>query len=139
LFNYSRNSILRHIYDVSPERLQKAVCGLADGTFHVYLTQQDNEHVCGSVINVDGKEYAVSIGDGYLSCACPDFGYRNATCKHLLAMALRILQTEEGVVEGEPEERPVNLKLGRARTSDELARDRAPRRLPALPYDELPD
>jgi hypothetical protein len=38
-----------------------------------------------------------------------------------------------------PEERPVNLKLRRARTSDELARDRAPRRLPALPYEELPD
>jgi hypothetical protein len=131
--------ILRHIYNVSPDRLQRAVCGLAAGSYHVYVTQQDSEHVAGSVINGDGKEYGVSIGDGYVSCACPDFGYRKvAACKHLLSFALIILQTEEGVVEEEPEERPANLKLGKARTSDELARDRAPRRLPALSYDELP-
>ncbi len=91
----------------------------------------------GSVINRDGKEYACSIGDGFLSCACADFVHRQVPCKHLLAFALRILQVEEGVQE-EPEQRPVNLKLRRARSSDELARDRAPRRLPALPYDELP-
>ena len=60
------------------------------------------------------------------------------TCKHLLSFALKILQTKEGVVEQEPEQQPVNLKLRRARTSDELARDRTPRRLPVLPYDELP-
>jgi uncharacterized Zn finger protein len=94
--------ILKHIYQVSPERLQKAVCGLADGTFHVYLTQQDSAHVRGSVINGDGKEYGVSIGDGYVSCQCPDFGYRKVTCKHVLAFALRILQAEEGVVEERP-------------------------------------
>ncbi len=111
----SHDFILKHIVDVSPERLQRAVCGLADGTYHVYLAQQDNEHVRGSVINGDGKEYAVSIGNGFLSCACADFGYRKVTCKHLLAFALRILQVEEGVVEEEPEERPVNLKLGKVR------------------------
>jgi hypothetical protein len=91
----SHDFILRHIDDVSPERLQRAVCGLADGTYHVYLTQQDNQHVAGSVINGDGKEYACSIGDGYLSCECPDFGFRKVTCKHLLAFAMRILQVEE--------------------------------------------
>lgn len=89
--------ILNHIYQVSPERLQRAVCGLADGSFQVYLAQQDNQHVAGSVINGDGKEYAVQIGEGYISCACPDFGYRNVTCKHLLAFAMRILQSEKGV------------------------------------------
>jgi SWIM zinc finger len=89
--------ILKHvIYPNSPERLQRAVCGLADATYHVYLTQQDDQHVQGSVINGDQREYAVQIGDGYLSCECPDFGYRKATCKHLLAFALRILQVEEG-------------------------------------------
>jgi uncharacterized Zn finger protein len=85
------------IQSANPERLQRAVEGLADGTFHVYVTQQDREHVAGSVLN--GKEYGVSIGDGYLSCACPDFGYRRVTCKHVLAFALRILQAEEGVQE----------------------------------------
>lgn len=139
--------ILKHIYQISPERLQKAVCGLADGTFHVYVTQRGSEHaqgehaqgehVAGSVINGDGREYTVQIGDGFLSCACADFVHRQVPCKHLLAFALRILQVEEGVQE-EPGQRPVNLKLRRARSSDELARDRAPRRLPALPYDELP-
>ncbi len=115
MFNYSRNSILRHIYDVSPERLQKAVCGLADGSYHVYVTERDSEHIQGSVINGDGKEYACSIGDGYLSCECADFGYRNATCKHLLAFALRILQVEDLVASEPAEELVVNLTLGKAR------------------------
>lgn len=115
----SNQFILKHIYDVSPERLQKAVCGLADGSYQVYLTQQGNHHVAGSVINGDGKEYAVQIGDGYLSCECADFSYRQVTCKHLLAFALRIMQVEEAVVE------------------EELAHDRTPRRLPALPYEDL--
>lgn len=133
----SHDFILRHVYDVSPERLQKAVCGLADGSYHVYVTERDSEHVAGSVINGDGREYAVSVGEGFISCECPDCSYRKAICKHLLAMALQVLRAE-GVVQEEPEQRPVNLKLRRARSSDELARDRAPRRLPALPYDELP-
>lgn len=92
----SHAQLINSIRSESPERLQRAVCGLADGSYHVYVTEQDSEHVRGSVINGDGKEYAVSIGGGFLSCACPDFGYRRATCKHILAFALRILQVEEG-------------------------------------------
>jgi hypothetical protein len=87
--------ILSSIQNANPERLQKAVCGLADGSYQVYLTQQDNRHVQGSVISGEGKEYAVSIDERFLSCGCPDFSYRGTTCKHLLAFALRILQTEE--------------------------------------------
>ncbi len=90
---------------VEAGRLAKAVEGLSDGSYHVYVTEQDSEHVRGSVINGDGKEYGCSIGDGYVSCQCKDFWYRQTTCKHVLAMALQVLRAEEAV-ENEPEERP---------------------------------
>jgi SWIM zinc finger len=66
------------------------------------------------VKNGDGKEYAVSIGDGYVSCSCPDFSYRKVTCKHLVMLAVQLLRAE-GRVDKEPVERTFNLKLGKAR------------------------
>jgi hypothetical protein len=87
--------ILDALQTVSPDRLQRAVCGLADNTYHVDPAQCDTDHVSGTVMNGDGKEYAVSIGDGEVSCECPDFSYRKVTCKHLLAIVLRVLSVEE--------------------------------------------
>jgi hypothetical protein len=96
------------------ERLERAVCGLADGHYQIYLTQHDAKHVAGTVMIGDGKEYAVSICAGFVSCECRDFVYRHTTCKHVLALAVQVLHAGE-VMEEEPEERPVNLKLTKTR------------------------
>ena len=80
---------------VDGQRLQRAISGLEDGSFQVYCTLHDEEHVAGSVLNGDGQEYAVNIGNGYASCDCPDAVYRKVACKHVLAMALQLQRAEE--------------------------------------------
>ena len=72
----SHHFILDAIQSVSPERLQRAICSLASNDYHLYVTQCGAGSVAGTVMNGDGKEYTVSIGDGYMSCACLDFSYR---------------------------------------------------------------
>src|SRR5262245_21733484 len=98
----SHSLILATVQNVEKERLARAVCSLGDGSYHVQLHRHDGSYVCGTVKNSKGTEYAVTIGEGYLRCNCPDFSYhRNAACKHLLMLRLRVLQTE-GIAE-EPE------------------------------------
>jgi uncharacterized Zn finger protein len=80
---------------VDGQRLQRAVRGLESGAFQVYVEHRDQEHVDGSVLNGDGQEYAVNIGNGYASCDCPDAVYRKVACKHVLAMALQLQRAEE--------------------------------------------
>lgn len=111
--------ILDALQKVSPDRLQRAIHGLANGSYHVYLSHYDPERVSGTVMNGEGREYAVSIGNGYVSCDCSDFAYRKVTCKHILAVVLRVLSAQE--VGEEPEKRPFNLKLGKVRPTWQAA------------------
>lgn len=119
---------------IDTERLIRGTCALADGSMSVTLTRQGNREVRGSVVNGDGKRYDVVLTPERAFCDCPDSRFRHAICKHAVALALTVLQTPAVEVE----ERKPDLRLRRMRTTDELTRDRAPRRLPALPYEALP-
>lgn len=48
-------------------------------------------------------------------------------------LALHVIRTPQA-----EEERKPDLRLRKVRSSDELTRDRVPRRLPAVPYEEQP-
>jgi hypothetical protein len=87
--------ILGAIHDVSPERLQKAVCGLADGTLTVTLTRTSEADLRGLVRNGDGKEYGVTLIASMTTCSCKDSLYRGVTCKHAVALALFALRQPE--------------------------------------------
>ena len=105
---------------VEPGRLQKAVEGLVSGAYAITVTAQGEAEIRGFVTNGDGKEYGVVLTDGQAFCSCRDAMYRKGICKHAVALALYVIRTPRA--EGkpaetgeEPEERPVNLKLGKVR------------------------
>jgi hypothetical protein len=92
--------IMSALQHVTPERLQKAVCGLADGSLTVTLTRQADNEMRGLVKNGDGKEYGVTLAEASTFCSCPDALYRGLVCKHSVALALHVLRTPSSV--GEP-------------------------------------
>jgi uncharacterized Zn finger protein len=87
--------IMSALQHVSPERLQKAVCGLADGSLTVALTRQADSELRGLVKNGDAKEYGVTLTEGCAFCSCPDALYRGLVCKHAVALALHVLRTPQ--------------------------------------------
>jgi hypothetical protein len=84
--------ILGAIHDVSPERLQKAVCGLADGSLTVTITRQTEADIRGLVKNSEGHEYGVILTGNDSLCSCKDALYRGVVCKHAVALALYALR-----------------------------------------------
>jgi uncharacterized Zn finger protein len=76
----------------STARLQKAVCGLADGSLTVTLTRQSDTDIRALVQNGDGKAYGVSIVGSAATCSCPDALFRGVVCKHITALALHVLR-----------------------------------------------
>jgi len=98
---------------VEASRLQKAVEGFVSGAYTITLTSQDKEEIRGFVANGDSKQYGVVLSEGQSFCSCPDAMYRKGICKHAVALALYVIRTPK--TEAEPEERPVNLKLGKVR------------------------
>jgi hypothetical protein len=80
---------LSAITHISPERLQKAVCGLADGSMTVTLTHTTDAEVQTLVKNGGGSEYSMTLTPHQTSCSCPDARWRAVTCKHALALAER--------------------------------------------------
>jgi uncharacterized Zn finger protein len=98
---------------VEASRLQKAVEGFVSGAYAVTLTSQNEEEVRGFVINGDGHQYGIALSEGQSFCSCKDAMYRKGICKHAVALALYVIRTPK--VEAEPEEQPVNLKLGKVR------------------------
>jgi hypothetical protein len=62
--------ILHAVQDVSSDRLQRAVCGLADGTLTVTLTRQSDHDLRALVQNGTGSEYGVTLTDTLTACSC---------------------------------------------------------------------
>ncbi len=87
--------VLHAIQQVTTDRLQKAVCGLADGSLTVTLTRQSEGEVCALVKNGDGTEYGVTLTETVTTCSCKDALYRGVICKHAVATALHILRTPQ--------------------------------------------
>lgn len=85
-------TILKH---VSSDRLQRAVCGLADGSLTVTLTRQSESEIRALVKNGDGKEYGVTLTEALTACSCKDALYRALACKHATATALHVLRTPQ--------------------------------------------
>jgi hypothetical protein len=87
--------ILGAMQSISPDRLQKAVCGLADGTLTVTVTRQTEAEIRGLVRNGDGRTYGITLTQTGAFCSCPDALYRATTCKHAVALALYTLRQPE--------------------------------------------
>ncbi len=85
-------TILQH---VSSDRLQRAVCGLADGSMTITLTRQSESEIRALVKNGDGKEYGVTLTESLTTCSCKDALYRGGICKHGAVVALHILRTPQ--------------------------------------------
>jgi hypothetical protein len=98
---------------VEKGRLAKAVEGYTAGAYTLTLAAQTAEEIRGFVANGDGKEYGVVLTPERASCSCPDSMFRHTICKHAVVLALHVIRTPKE--EAKAEERPVNLKLGRAR------------------------
>jgi hypothetical protein len=92
--------ILGAIQHVTPKRLQKAVCGLADGTLTVTLTRTSKAEIRGLVRNGKGAEYGVALTASLTACSCKDALYRGVVCKHAVALALSALRPPKATAEG---------------------------------------
>src|SRR6188474_3076143 len=78
----------------TPERHQAAVRGLRDGTFTITIAYRSDSEIRALVKNGDGHEYGVNLSDRGNFCSCKDALYRGVVCKHQIALAVFILQTE---------------------------------------------
>jgi uncharacterized Zn finger protein len=87
--------ILHAVQDVSSDRLQKAVCGLADGTLTITLTRQSERDIRALVQNGTGAAYGVTLTESLTACSCKDALYRGGVCKHATATALHVLRTPQ--------------------------------------------
>jgi hypothetical protein len=99
---------------VEPGRLQKAVDGLVSGAYAVALVSRTEEQICGLVGTGEGARYEVVLTPGRSYCGCLDAQFRHTTCKHAVVLALHVIRTPQ--TEAAEQERPVSLKLGKART-----------------------
>ena|SRR2546423_185459 len=84
--------LLAILRESTPERHQKAVHGLRDGTLTVSLTRQTDAEIRALVRNGDGIEYGVTLTEHGACCSCKDALYRGAICKHALAVCISRLQ-----------------------------------------------
>jgi hypothetical protein len=90
--HHSHTLVLHAVQKITPERLQRAVSGLADGTLTVNLTGHSETEVKGFVRNGDGKQYGVVLAVDRAFCSCPDSIFRHSICKHAVALALHVLR-----------------------------------------------
>ena len=87
--------VLHAVQEVPADRLQKAVCGLADGTLTVTLTRQSEADIRALVKNGNGSEYGVTLTKSLTACSCKDALYRGGICKHGVVVALYVLRTPQ--------------------------------------------
>src|SRR5262245_19730275 len=104
------------LQQVAPERFQKAVAGLADGSLAVTITRQTDMAIYGLAKNSKGQEYNLSLAASGASCSCPDALFRHSVCKHGVALALAVLRLPNPEAESQESQQPVNLRLGKVRT-----------------------
>jgi hypothetical protein len=95
--------VLSAVRDVTPDRLQRAVCSLADGSLTITLTRQVDTEIRALVNNGDNVEYGVTLTQGMTGCSCKDALYRGVVCKHATAVALHVLRTPQ------PKEHPAKI------------------------------
>lgn len=115
--NPHHSLVLPVLQHVTPERLQKAVNALVDGSLTVTLTRQTEAEIRALVKNGEGKEYGVTLTETGAFCSCPDALYRGVTCKHATIVTLSVLRTAQAETK-EPEaegSQPYNLKLTKTR------------------------
>jgi uncharacterized Zn finger protein len=98
---------------VEPGRLAKAVDGYTAGAYTITVTGQSEAEVSGFVANGDGTQYGVVLTAARAFCSCPDSMFRHTVCKHAVVLALHVIRPPKE--EAKEEERPVSLKLGKAR------------------------
>ena len=91
--------VLTILQQVSSDRLQRAVCGLADGSMTVTLTRLSGAEIRALAKNGDGKEYGVTLTEALTTCSCKDALYRGGICKHGVAVALHVLRTPQSKTE----------------------------------------
>src|SRR6185436_12238778 len=87
--------VLHAVQEVPADRLQKAVCGLADGSLTITLTRQSECEIRALVKNGTGAEYGVTLTESLTACSCKDALYRGGVCKHATATALHVLRTPQ--------------------------------------------
>jgi hypothetical protein len=87
--------VLTILQQVSSDRLQRAVCGFADGSLTVALTRQSDSEIRALVKNGEGKEYGVTLTHALIACSCRDALYRGGICKHGVAVVLHVLRTPQ--------------------------------------------
>jgi hypothetical protein len=112
LVNTSPSPFLIRILQHAPlDRLQKGVECLTSYT--ITLTGQDETEIAGFVTNGDGLRYGVVLTADRAFCSCPDAMFRHLLCKHAAVLAMHVIRTPQ--TEATPEERPINLKLGKVK------------------------
>ena len=60
----SIHSLVLTAQNVAADRLQRAVCGLADGSLTITLTRQSESEIRALVKDGNGKEYGVTLREG---------------------------------------------------------------------------
>ena len=98
---------LSTMQQVSLERLQRAVCGLADGSITVSLTRQSERELRALVTNGDSKEYGVTITETLTTCSCKDALYCGEICKHATAVAVHVLRSAPATLEKPASPKPI--------------------------------
>jgi uncharacterized Zn finger protein len=87
--------VLTILQQVSSDRLQRAVCGFADGSMTMTITRQSGAEIRALVKNGDKKEYDVTLTESLSACSCRDALYRGVICKHGVAVAFHVLRTPQ--------------------------------------------
>jgi hypothetical protein len=86
--------ILTVLQHVSPERLQKAVNALVEGSMTITLTRHTETEIRALVKNHEGQQYGMALTEAGVFCSCLDSLYRGAVCKHVTTLVLAVLRGE---------------------------------------------
>jgi hypothetical protein len=85
-------SLLSILREATPDRHNRAVQGLKDGSLTITLTRQTDAEIRALVKNGDGIEYGVTLTGHGAFCSCKDALYRSRACKHAMAVCISRLQ-----------------------------------------------
>jgi hypothetical protein len=79
--------IVPPLRQTTPDRLEKAILGLADGSLVVTRIAVSEAVIQATVTNGTGT-YTVTLAPEGASCTCDDFTYRKVVCKHQAAVCV---------------------------------------------------
>ena len=92
IFQNTSPLVCNVLSQVTIDRLQKAVDGLAANTYTITFTTRSDAEIGAYVQNGDGKEYAVTLTSTRAFCSCKDSMFRHTICQHPVAVALQALR-----------------------------------------------